>query len=263
VNRKLENKVAVVTGGSAGIGFGGAKRFAEEGARLFITGHPQSELDREVHANRMNNVSSAQFVLQARKQHYRIMKTQSISFLSGLIVAIAVPVSLNAASLSWNPSKIAKDNGIVVLAEKTVKPAPKARMNVDSNGVVLKGYDPVAYFTRHQAVKGNPAIQTRFGGAIYYFVSVADKVAFSKNPSRYVPQYGGFCANHMSKGEMKDSNPAAFFIYKGKLYVCSSADNVTEFRSNIDENIRKADDYWVPLSRTQGQPFNRFGPGGL
>jgi YHS domain-containing protein len=45
----------------------------------------------------------------------------------------------------------------------------------------------VAYFTRHQAVKGNPAIQTRSGGAIYYFVSVADKVAFSKNPSRYVP----------------------------------------------------------------------------
>ena len=94
------------------------------------------------------------------------MKTQPISFLSGLIVAIAVPVILNAASLSWNPSKIAKDNGIVVLAE-TVKPAPKARMNVDSNGVILKGYDPVAYFTRHQAVKGNPAIQTRFGAVSY------------------------------------------------------------------------------------------------
>jgi YHS domain-containing protein len=188
------------------------------------------------------------------------MKTQPISFLSGLIVAIAVPVILNAASLSWNPSKIAKDNGIVVLAEKTAKPAPKARMNVDSNGVILKGYDPVAYFTRHQAVKGNPAIQTSYGGAIYYFVSVADKVAFSKNPSKYVPQYGGFCANHMSKAEMKDSNPAAFFIYKGKLYVCSSADGVTEFRSNIDENIRKADDYWLPRGRAQGQPYNRYGP---
>ena len=213
-----------------------------------------------VHLNSMNNVSSAQFVLQARKQHYRIMKTQPISFLSGLIVAIAVPVILNAASLSWNPSKIAKDNGIVVLAEETAKPAPKARLNVDSNGVVLKGYDPVAYFTRHQAVKGNPAIQTRFGGAIYYFVSVADKVAFRKNPSRYVPQYGGFCANHVSKGELKDSNPAAFLIYRGKLYVCSAADSAKEFRSNIDENIRKADDYWLPPGRAEGQPYNRFGP---
>ena len=194
----------------------------------------------------MNNVSSAQFVLQARKQHYRIMETQRISFLSGLIGAIAVPVILNAASLSWNPNKIAKDNGIVVLAEETAQPARKARLNVDSNGVILKGYDPVAYFIRHQAVKGNPAIQTRFGGAIYYFVSVADKVAFTKNPSRYVPQYGGFCAYHMSKGEFKDSDPAAFLIYKGKLYVCAGADGAKEFRSNIDENMRKADDYWLP-----------------
>src|SRR5271165_2344559 len=234
-----------------------ARRFGEEGARGFITGRRQSELDREVHLYSIDNVSSAQFLLQARKQHYRIMKTQPISFLSGLIVAIAVPVILNAASLSWNPSKIAKDNGIVVLAEETAKPAPKARMNVDSNGVILKGYDPVAYFTRHQAVKGNPAIQTKFGGAIYYFVSVADKVAFNKNPSRYVPQYGGFCANHLSKGELKDSDPAAFFIYKGKLYVCSAADGAKEFRSNIDENIRKADDYWVPLGRAEGQPYSR------
>jgi YHS domain-containing protein len=191
------------------------------------------------------------------------MRTQPISFLLGLIVAIAVPVILNAASLSRNPSKIAKDNGIVVLAEKTAKPALKARMNVDSNGVILKGYDPVAYFTLHQAVKGNPAIQTRYRGAIYYFVSVADKVAFTKNPSRYVPQYGGFCAYHLSKGKLSDIDPAAFLLYKGKLYVCTDADGVKEFRSNIDENIRKADDSWVPLGRAQGQPYNRFGPGGL
>jgi YHS domain-containing protein len=192
------------------------------------------------------------------------MKTHPISFLSGFIAAIAVPVHVNAASLSWsllrNPTEIAKAKGIVVLPEKTAKPAPKARMNVDANGVILQGYDPVAYFTRHQAVKGNPSIQTRFGGAIYHFTSVADKVAFDKNPSRYVPRYGGFCASHVSKGQLKDSDPAAFFIYKGKLYVCSSADSAKDFRSNIDENIRKADDYWVPLSRAQGQPYYRGAP---
>jgi YHS domain-containing protein len=225
-----------------------------------VAGLFQSELDREVHLNSMNNVSSGQFLLQARKQDYRIMKTQPISFLSGLIVAIAVPAILNAASLSWNPSKIAKDNGIVVLAEETAKPAPKARMNAGSNGVILKGYDPVAYFTRHQAVKGTPAIRTRFGGAIYYFVSVADKVAFSKNPSKYVPQYGGFCAYHMSKGQIADSDPAAFLIYKGKLYLCADADSGKIFSRNIDENIRKADDYWLPRGRAQGQPYNRYGP---
>src|SRR5437016_2726667 len=45
---KLADKVAVVTGGSAGIGLGIAKCFAREGARVFITGRRQSELDKAV-----------------------------------------------------------------------------------------------------------------------------------------------------------------------------------------------------------------------
>jgi NAD(P)-dependent dehydrogenase (short-subunit alcohol dehydrogenase family) len=50
MNRKLENKVAVITGGSAGIGLGAAKRFVAEGARVFITGRRQSDLDKAVAA---------------------------------------------------------------------------------------------------------------------------------------------------------------------------------------------------------------------
>ncbi len=45
MSKKLEGRVAVVTGGSAGIGLGAAKRFAEEGARVFITGRDKAKLD--------------------------------------------------------------------------------------------------------------------------------------------------------------------------------------------------------------------------
>src|SRR5439155_5205693 len=45
---KLADKVAVVTGGSSGIGLGIAKRFTQEGAQVFITGRRQSELDKAV-----------------------------------------------------------------------------------------------------------------------------------------------------------------------------------------------------------------------
>src|SRR5437016_14144315 len=45
MSKKLEGKIAVVTGGSAGIGLGAAKRVAEEGARVFITGRDKAKLD--------------------------------------------------------------------------------------------------------------------------------------------------------------------------------------------------------------------------
>jgi YHS domain-containing protein len=107
---------------------------------------------------------------------------------------------------------------------RTANAVSKGKVNVDRNGVILKGYDPVAYFTLHRAVKGKPSIQSGFGGAIYHFASEADKVAFDKEPSRYVPQYRAFCANYVKKGKLRDIDPMVFFIYKGKLYVCSAAD---------------------------------------
>jgi NAD(P)-dependent dehydrogenase (short-subunit alcohol dehydrogenase family) len=48
MSQKLEGKIAVVTGGSAGVGLGAAKQFAEEGARVFIIGRDKAKLDKAV-----------------------------------------------------------------------------------------------------------------------------------------------------------------------------------------------------------------------
>jgi NAD(P)-dependent dehydrogenase (short-subunit alcohol dehydrogenase family) len=54
--RRLEGKIAVVTGGTTGIGLATAKRFATEGARVFVTGRRQAEL--EAASSRPPNSSS-------------------------------------------------------------------------------------------------------------------------------------------------------------------------------------------------------------
>jgi YHS domain-containing protein len=133
--------------------------------------------------------------------------------------------------------------GMRVWAEKGAK-----KVNVDSNGVILKGYDPVAYFTQNKAVKGNPKYQTGYQGATYYFSSSADLAVFERNPSKYVPQYGGFCANGVKNSRLDGSDPTVFSIVKGKLYVCSSPAAQQEFHVRSLESIITAERNWEQLN---------------
>ena len=48
ISSKIDGKVAVITGGSTGIGLATAQRFVDEGAHVFITGRRQKELDQAV-----------------------------------------------------------------------------------------------------------------------------------------------------------------------------------------------------------------------
>jgi YHS domain-containing protein len=133
--------------------------------------------------------------------------------------------------------------GMRVWVEKSTQ-----KVNVDSNGVILKGYDPVAYFTQKKAVKGSSKYQSTYQGAIYYFSSAADLAAFKKDPPKYAPQYGGFCANGVKNNRLTDADPTVFFIVKGKLYVCSSPAAEKEFRVRSLEDIIKADRNWYQLN---------------
>jgi YHS domain-containing protein len=148
---------------------------------------------------------------------------------------------------------------IVLFAANSANAAPKAKgneitkVNVDSKGVILKGYDAVAYFTEGKAVKGNPAIKSTYQGATYLFSSAANKTAFDKNPAKYVPQYGGFCAYGVSLGQLLDIEGPGGFVYKDKLYVCGNDAAGKIFRSEIKSNIAKADANWAKLTGSKSR----------
>lgn len=95
----------------------------------------------------------------------------------------------------------------------------KKQYNLD-DGVAISGYDPVAYFTQNKAVKGSRDLAVVDNGVTYYFSSAADKEEFKKNPAKYEPQYGGWCAYAMGKdGTKVEVDPETFKIINGKLYV--------------------------------------------
>ena len=126
--------------------------------------------------------------------------------------------------------------------------AATTKQNVDSQGVILKGYDVVAFFKERKAVKGRTELSATYQGATYLFTSAANKAEFEKDPAKYVPQYGAFCAYGVTLGVMADTEIDAFLVYKGKLYVCGNQGALKDFKKDIDGNIDKANGNWRQLA---------------
>lgn len=59
-------------------------------------------------------------------------------------------------------------------------------------GIAIKGFDPVAYFTAGEPVKGDEQFSYEWNGATWLFAAKRHKELFMNNPERYAPQYGGY-----------------------------------------------------------------------
>lgn len=118
----------------------------------------------------------------------------------------------------------------------------------EQNNVAIDGYDPVAYFTQHKAVKGLNTIAITTLGITYYFSSLENKKLFIKNRAKYEPQYGGWCAYAMSTtGTKAKVDPTNFKIIDQKLYLfCdeSSKNAISGWKKEEKTVIAKGDKNW-------------------
>ena len=81
--------------------------------------------------------------------------------------------------------------------------AADAVINKDQNGLALKGYDAVAYFDQGKAVAGKKDFEHSWMGATWRFSSVENRDLFAKNPEKYAPQFGGYCAFGVTGGYLR------------------------------------------------------------
>ena len=96
----------------------------------------------------------------------------------------------------------------------------KKEFNLTSSGFGLEGFDPLSYFTTGKPLKGSKDYAVSYQGITYLFSSNANKEEFKKSPTKYEPQFGGWCAFAMGfKGEKVEIDPETFKIISGKLYL--------------------------------------------
>jgi YHS domain-containing protein len=110
--------------------------------------------------------------------------------------------------------------------------------------VAVSGYDPVAYFTDGRPVRGTTEFRITHQGYEYRFASAEHLAAFRADPSRYVPQYGGYCAWAVSQGYTASGDPNNWRIVDGKLYLNYNDEVQRRWEQDIPGHIRNANTNW-------------------
>lgn len=116
------------------------------------------------------------------------------------------------------------------------------------NNIAIRGTDTVAYFTQSRAVPGNSKYQYKWKGANWYFSSAENRDLFVQNPEKYAPQYGGYCAYGVKKGQLAPIDPNAWSIVDGKLYLNYSKKVQELWEKDIPGNIAIANQNWLKMA---------------
>jgi YHS domain-containing protein len=114
-------------------------------------------------------------------------------------------------------------------------------------GIAIDGTDPVAYFAEGKPTPGSAEFEQQWNGATWRFASAANRDLFRADPERYAPQYGGYCAWAVGHGYTASSDPEAWSIVDGKLYLNYSRDVQAQWAPEKQEWIRAGDENWPKL----------------
>ncbi len=143
-----------------------------------------------------------------------------------------------AASLAGCGALVAQNPSGNFTPVNAVADDPEARL-------FLRGADVTAYFTQGRYVQGNVEFRSRFEGVDFRFSTAQNKALFDQSPARYLPQYGGYCANGVVFGIPWGGDADAWKMIDGKLYVFGGQGSQDAFLLDPQKNIALADKYWA------------------
>ena len=116
---------------------------------------------------------------------------------------------------------------------------------IDGNDrVLMKGADVVTYFTKNAYTQGNPSIKSSYENVTFYFSSAENKALFDKEPTKYLPEFGGYCANGVVYSIPWGGDADSFEMINGKLYIFGGKGSRDAFMLDVPKNVALANKYW-------------------
>ena len=110
--------------------------------------------------------------------------------------------------------------------------------------VMLKGYDVVAYFTQNRHVLGTPEFKSVYEGTSFRFSNAQHKALFDAAPEKYLPQYGGYCANGAPYSILLGGGASTYKIVDGRLFMFSGPDSLKYWEMDEKRNLELGEKYW-------------------
>ena len=126
----------------------------------------------------------------------------------------------------------------------SLRPVNAVADGADS-GVMLKGADVVAYFTQDKYVQGSPQFKSDYQGVTFRFSSAENKALFDREPTKYQPQFGGYCADGLVYGIPWGGDADTWRMVNGKLYIFGGAGSRDAWMLDEPRNLVLAHKYWT------------------
>lgn len=144
---------------------------------------------------------------------------------------------------------------VAILTASVTLAQDKKAHNIDNSNIALQGYSPVSYLDLGLAQKGTKQFKSEHKKVAYYFTSAEQKNLFDKDPEKYLPQYGGFCAFGIYAGAKFRVDPNNFIVKNGKYYLYLNdievdARQLWLAEKNHSNLVAIADKNWKNLSTT-------------
>jgi YHS domain-containing protein len=127
----------------------------------------------------------------------------------------------------------------------------------DVSSVMLKGHDVVSYFTQGKHAMGSPQFASVYEGVTFRFANAEHKALFDKEPAKYIPQFGGYCANGIVYGIPWGGDADTWMIREGKLYIFGGQGSKDGFEVDVPGNMALAEKYWKDEVNTSNSFIQR------